>query len=189
MQAMVMDDLYKTTEERMKKAEDALKKELASIRTGRANPGLLDHIRVEAYGQPTPLKQVGNVNVPEPRTITIQPWDKGMLGPIEKAIQRSDLGINPTNDGVLVRLVIPALTEDRRKDIVKMVHKRGEESKIALRNVRRDAMEELKKAEKGGKASEDEVKRAQDHVQKMTDRFIRDFDDILVHKEKEVMEV
>ena len=122
-------------------------------------------------------------------TITIQPWDKGLLGAIEKAIQKSDLGINPTNDGVLVRLVIPSLTEDRRKDIVKLVHKRGEEAKIALRNVRRDALAELTKAKKDGKASEDEVKRAKEQVEKMTHRFIGDFDEILAHKEKEVMEV
>lgn len=186
---MVKENLFKETEEKMKKAEEVLKKELASIRTGRANPSLLEHVRVEAYGQPTPLKQVGNINVPEPRTITIQPWDKSMLGPIEKAIQKSDLGINPTNDGVLVRLVIPALTEDRRKEIVKMVKKRGEEGKVSLRNIRRDAMDDLKKQEKDGKATEDEVKRAQEQIQKMTDRYIKEFDDLLAHKEKEVLEV
>ncbi len=185
---MVQDNL-KSTEERMKKAEEQLKKELSSIRTGRANPGLLEHIKVEAYGQPTPLKQVGNINVPEARTITIQPWDKALLGPIEKAIQKSDLGINPTNDGVLVRLVIPALNEERRKEIVKLVRKRGEEAKVALRNVRRDAMDELKKEEKDGKLSEDQAKRISEQIQKLTDKFIREFDEHVAHKEKEVLEV
>ena len=185
----VQQSIFKETEERMKKALEVMKKELASIRTGRASPALLEHIKVEAYGQPMPLKQIGNVSVPEPRIIVIQPWDKSQLGAIEKAIQKSDLGINPTNDGTVVRLVIPALTEERRKDLVKMVRKRAEEGKVALRNVRRDTMEELKKEEKDGRASEDEVKRAQDQVQKLTDRYIKEFDEALAVKEKEIMEV
>ncbi|HEY3998139.1 MAG TPA: ribosome recycling factor [Candidatus Xenobia bacterium] len=186
---MVEQTLFRDTEERMKKAMDVLKREMSTIRTGRAAPGLLDHIKVDAYGQAMPIKQCGNINVPEPRMIVIQPWDKGLLGAIEKAIQKSDLGINPTNDGVSVRLSFPPLTEERRKEIVKMMRKRGEEGKVTLRNLRRDAIEELRKEEKAGKATEDEVKRAQDQIQKLTDKYTKEFDEVLAGKEKEILEV
>ncbi|MHB2020138.1 MAG: ribosome recycling factor [Candidatus Xenobia bacterium] len=185
----VQQNIFKESEEHMKKAIEFLKKDLAAFRTGRASPSLLEHVKVEAYGQPQPIKAVGNVSVPEPRTIVIQPWDKGLLGAVEKAIQKSDLGINPTNDGSVVRLVIPPLTEERRKDLVKQIKKRGEEARVALRNLRRDTLANLQKEEKAGRASEDEVKRAQEQVQKLLGKYEKECDDLLTHKEKEILEV
>ncbi len=185
----MLDDVYQEVEHKMERSLDALRRDLSRIRTGRASLALLDGIRIDYYGAPTPLNQVATLAVPESRLITIQPWDKSQLVTIEKAIQSSDLGLMPTNDGALIRLAIPALTAERRKDLVKQVKKMGEESKIALRNVRRDGNETLKSFEKDKLVSEDDMRRGQEQVQKITDRFIAGVDDILQTKEHEVMEV
>ena len=185
---MVSQELFHDTEDRMKKALEHLKRDFTTIRTGRATPALLDRIQVEAYGTCMPINQVGTVSVPEPRILVIQPFDKSLLGALEKAIQKSDLGINPTNDGIVIRLVLPPLTEERRKELVKQVRKRTEEGKVALRNIRRDALADLKKQKDTG-ASEDEIKRAEQQLQKMTDKFIADFDAAVGVKEKEILEV
>lgn len=182
-------NVIKNAEERMTKAIATLKKELASLRAGRANPSLLDKVTVDYYGTPTPVTQMANVSVPEARMITIQPWDKTQLGPIEKAILKSELGLTPTNDGSVIRLVIPPLTEERRQELVKIVKKEGEEAKVAIRNVRRDANDSFKKLQKDGEISEDEMKRYQDQVQKTTDNYIAQVDKIVQEKEKEIMEV
>jgi ribosome recycling factor len=160
-----------------------------SIRAGRANPQLLDNIKVDYYGTPTPVNQVGNVSAPEPRMLLISPWDPKMIGPIEKAIRVSELGINPVNDGKIIRLVIPELTEERRRDLVKTVSRHGEEAKVAIRNIRRDANEHLKKLEKDGDLTEDELKRYEDDIQKLTDRHSKDVEDVLRDKEKEILRV
>jgi ribosome recycling factor len=178
----------RNAEDRMDKAIAALKKELASLRAGRANPSILDRVQVEYYGALTPVNQLANISTPDPRTLLIQPWDKTSLGAIEKAILKSDLGLTPSNDGSIIRIVIPALTEERRADLVKMTKKSGEEAKVAVRNVRRDANDEIKKLEKS-EISEDESRRHQDDIQKMTDRFIGEVEKVLVAKEKEIMEV
>jgi len=174
---------------RMNKAIAALRNELAKIRTGRASTALLDTVRVEAYGAVSPLSQIASLSAPDPHMITIQPWDKGMLGPIEKAIQAANLGFNPSNDGKMIRVPMPPLTEERRKEIGKLVKKFGEEAKVGIRNVRRDAMENLKKAEKDDHFSEDERKRGEDEVQKKTDHHVKDIDGLIAQKEKEVMAV
>lgn len=176
-------------ESRMTKANENLRQELTKIRTGRATTALLDTVRVDAYGTPMPLNQVANLSVPDAHMITIQPWDKNMLGPIDKAIKMANLGLNPSNDGVLIRVPMPPLTEERRKEIVKLVKKFGEDSKVAVRNVRRDAMESLKKAEKESHFSEDDRKRGEDEVQKKTDAHVKDIENLLTTKEKEVMAV
>lgn len=173
----------------MQKAVDHFQNELKKVRTGRASASLLDDIRVDYYGTPTPLGQIASVNVPDARSIVIQPWEKNLVGEIEKAIRQSDLGLNPNNDGAIIRVPIPPLTEERRKDIVKMCKKDAEESRIAVRNIRRDQMENLKKAEKEEHFSEDDRKRAEDEVQKLTDKHIKMLDDLLAKKEKEIMEV
>lgn len=170
-------------------AIEALKKEFASIRTGRASLALLDGIVVNYYGASTPLQQLASMNIPESRLIAIQPWDPKIIPDIEKAIMKSDLGITPVNDGKMIRIQIPPLTEERRKQLVKIVKKKAEETKVAIRNVRRDSIEELKKLEKEEHLSEDDVKRAQDEIQKITDSFITKVDAVLNHKEKEIMEV
>jgi ribosome recycling factor len=175
-------------EDRMEKALTALKKELAALRAGRATPALLDRIQVEYYGALTPVNQLANINTPDSRTLMIQPWDKSSMSAIEKAIQKSELGLNPSNDGSVIRIVIPALTEERRTDLVKMIRKSGEDAKVTVRNVRRDANEEIKKMEKTG-ISEDESRRHQEDIQKLTDKFIAEVDKILAAKEKEIMEV
>ncbi len=185
---MVEQKLFAEAEDRMKKAYDHLKKDFASIRTGRASPSLLDRIHVEAYGSQMAVNQVGSVTAPEPRMLAITVYDKSVLGPLEKAIQKSDLGINPSIDGLTIRLALPPLTEDRRKDLVKQVKKRTEEGKVALRNIRRDIIEEIKKQKDHG-ASEDEIKRAEQQIQKLTDKHIGEFDHALVVKEKEILEV
>jgi ribosome recycling factor len=185
----MLDDVYLEIEHKMERSIEALHKELARIRTGRASLALLDGITIDYYGSPTPLNQVATLAVPESRLITIQPWDKSQLGLIEKAIQRSDLGITPTNDGQVVRLAIPVLTAERRQELVKQVKKIGEETKIALRNVRRDGNDSLKTLEKDKQVSEDDWRRGQEHVQSITDRFIAKTDEILSAKEHEVMEV
>lgn len=186
---MVDKELFEDTEDRMKKAIDSMRKDFLAIRTGRATPAVLEPIKISAYGQEMPIKQLATISVPEPRSIVIQPWDKGVLGEIEKAIQKSDLGINPTNDGKLLRLAFPPLTEERRKDLVKQVKKRGEEGKIAVRNVRRDAMEMLKLMEKDGDISEDDEKRGQKEFEDLTKKIIDDIDKIVESKEKEIMEI
>jgi len=173
----------------MDKAIDALKKDLASIRTGRASLSIFDGILVDYYGTPTPINHLATMAVPESRLITIQPWEPKMIQEIERAIQKSDLGLNPTNDGKLIRVAIPPLTEERRKQIVKHVHKRGEDAKIAIRNIRRDANEEVKRLEKEEHISEDDTRRSLDEIQKITDSYIKRVDEIVQHKEDEVMEV
>ena len=183
-----MHEKLKIYEEKMTKTLANLDGELAAIRAGRANPNVLNKIVVDYYGTPTPIQQVANVSVPEARMIQIQPWEKSMLKVIEKAIQVSDLGINPTNDGTTVRLVFPELTEERRKELVKDVKKKGEAAKVAVRNIRRDGNDMLKKL-KGSEISEDEIKDMEDELQKTTDRFIKEVDKAVEAKSKEVMTV
>lgn len=180
--------IKKNAEERMEKAVGSLKKELASLRAGRASTGLLDRIQVEYYGSLTPVNQLGNVTLPDSRTLMIQPWDKSVIGPIEKAIMKSDLGLTPSNDGSAIRLVIPALTEERRAELVKLTRKYGEEAKVAIRNIRRDANDDIKKLEKTG-MPEDESRRHQDDMQKQTDKYVAEIEKVLAAKEKEIMEV
>ncbi|AQR76629.1 ribosome recycling factor [Paenibacillus larvae] len=175
-------------EDRMQKAVAALQKELVSLRAGRATPALLDRVQVEYYGAMTPLNQLANINVPDPRTLLIQPWDKSSLGAIEKAILKSELGLTPTSDGTMIRLTIPPLTEERRLELVKMTKKYGEDAKVAIRNIRRDSNESIKKMEKT-EISEDESRRHQDDIQKSTDKYIAEVDKVLAAKEKEIMEV
>lgn len=185
----MLDDVYQEVEHKMERSLDALRRDLSRIRTGRASLALLDGIKIDYYGTVTPLNQMATLSVPESRLITIQPWDKTQLATIERAIQSSDLGLTPTNDGAVIRLAIPALTAERRKELVKQVKKMGEESKIALRNVRRDGNETLKSFEKDKLVSEDDMRRGQEQVQKITDRFIANVDDILQTKEHEVLEI
>ena len=185
----MQDDLIKEAESNMKKSIELLKKEFASMRAGRATPALLDKIMVNYYGTPTPVNQLANISVPEARLLVIQPWDKSSLPEIEKAIMKSDLGINPASDGSVIRLVIPQLTQERRKELVKTVKKKAEEGRVAVRNVRRDINDHLKSRQKEGKMSEDELKRAQDEVQKLTDRHIKEIDSLLASKEQEIMQV
>lgn len=182
-------ELYKEAEEKMKKTISVYKEELQSIRAGRANPALLDKITVDYYGQITPLKQVGSVSAPEPRLIVIQPWDSKLIPLIEKEILKSDLGFNPSNDGKVIRLIIPILTEERRKELTKVVKKNGENAKIAIRNIRRDLNEQLKKMEKTKEISEDDKRLAEDEIQKITDKFIEELDVVTKKKEDELMEI
>jgi ribosome recycling factor len=174
---------------RMEKAISDLQHEMAAIRTGRANLSILDHIRVDYYGTPTPLNQVANLHVPEPSLITIQPWDVSQIGPIEKSIRTSDLGLNPSNDGKVIRLPIPPLTEERRKELVKRVHAAAEHHRVALRNVRREGNEASKKLLKDKKITEDEDKKAHDEIQKMTDSYIGKIDAAAKAKEKDILEI
>lgn len=183
-----MDARLKPYEEKMQKAYDYLETDLGAIRAGRANPHVLDKIRVDYYGTPTPIQQVGNITVPEPRVIQIAPWEKTLIKDIEKAIMMSDVGITPSNDGSLIRLVFPELTEERRKELVKDVKKRGEESKVAVRNARRDGNDALKKLAKS-EVSEDEIKELEDKLQKLTDKFIKDLDKLVEEKSKEILTV
>ena len=173
----------------MDKTVEALRRDYQKIRTGRANLGLLDDIRIDYYGTPSPLSQVATLSVPEPRTINLQPWETKMIPVIEKAIMNANLGITPANDGKVIRLNLPALTEERRKDIVKQLKKMAEEAKVAARNIRRDAIDELKKLEKNKKISEDDLKRTEKEVQDVTNSYVAKIDEVLAHKEKEVMEV
>lgn len=184
-----MQDKIKLHEEKMGKSIDVLQEEFATIRAGRANPHVLDKIKVDYYGTPTPLQQLGNISVPEARMIVIQPWEKALLKEIEKAINMSDLGIHPTNDGSVIRLVFPELTEERRHELAKDIKKKGEAAKIAVRNIRRDAIELIKKAEKAGEISEDEMKKFDDKVQKATDKSIEKIDSLVDAKTKEIMKV
>lgn len=183
-----MNERVKVYDEKMTKTYNNLMSEFGSIRAGRANPHVLDRIMVDYYGSPTPIQQVGNVNVPEPRMIQIQPWESSMLKAIEKAIQVSDLGINPTNDGKVIRLIFPELTEERRKDLVKEVKKKGEGAKVAIRNIRRDANDAFKKL-KGTDVSEDVIKELESEMQKLTDKYIKTIDGAVEEKSKEIMTV
>ena len=186
---MVVADIKKTAEQKMKKTVDALKADLAKIRTGRAHTGLLDHILVDYYGTPTPIPQVGNVTLLDARTIAVNPWEKKLAPAIEKAIRDSDLGLNPATQGEIVRVPMPALTEERRRDLTKVVRHEGENARVAVRNVRRDAIHHLKELLKQKKVAEDEERRAQDEVQKLTDRSIADIDKLLQQKESDLMAV
>ena len=186
---MDVKTLLTQNEEKMDKTIEALKRDLASIRTGRASTTLLDRISVDYYGTPTPVKQVANVSAPEPRLITIVPWERKMLGDIERAILKSDLGLNPNNDGTMIRLEIPQLTEERRKELSKKVSKDAEDSKVVIRNIRRDANDAIKKMEKKKEITEDDSKEAQENIQKLTDKKIKLIDEIKATKEQEVMEV
>lgn len=184
-----MEALIKETSARMERSIEAFKKELGKVRTGRASFSLLDGVKVDYYGTLTPLQQVGTLSVPESRLITITPWDNKMIGPIEKAIQGAGLGLNPSSDGKVVRIPIPPLTEERRKELAKVVRKMAEEARVAVRNVRREGIEKLKEKEKKKEIPEDGVKRGQERIQKETDAFIRKIDDILKAKEQEILEV
>ncbi|MCI5955082.1 MAG: ribosome recycling factor [Lachnospiraceae bacterium] len=183
-----MDSRLQQYEDKMKKAYEFLEADYAAIRAGRANPHVLDKLRVDYYGTPTPIQQVGNVTVPEARIIQIAPWEKSLLKEIEKAILTSDIGINPTNDGSVIRLVFPELTEERRKDLVKEVKKKAEDGKVAIRNIRRDGNDSLKKLAKT-EISEDEIKQLEEQLQKLTDKFIKDIDALMEVKSKEIMTV
>lgn len=185
----MLDDIYAEADERMNKVINAFQRELATLRAGRATPVLLDRIEVDYYGAITPLNQMAGITAPESRLLVIQPWDKQSLKDIEKAILKSDLGLTPTNDGNVIRLSIPQLTEERRKDLVKFVRKKAEESKVSIRNIRRDANESVKQLEKTSDISEDERRRAQDYTQEITDKKIVEIDEALDLKEKEMMEV
>jgi ribosome recycling factor len=184
-----IEELEQKTEDKMTKALNALRSELASIRTGRATPALLDRIRVDYYGTPTPINQVANVSVPEPRMLVIQPWEKNMVKVIEKAIMTSELGINPNSDGIVIRLNIPQPTEDGRKELVKQVNKKGEAVRVEIRNMRRELNDAVKKQEKAKQITEDVAKEATDKSQKLTDKFMKEVDKVLANKEKEVMSV
>lgn len=184
-----MKEIIKQHEEKMGKTIDVLSKELAAIRAGRANPGVLNKLTVEYYGTPTPLPQVAAVSSPDPRTLQIQPWDASILRDIEKAIQTSDLGLNPQNDGKVIRLSFPPLTEERRKELVKQCAKIGEDAKVAIRNIRRDAMDKFKDLKKKSEATEDEVKDAEQQVQKITDKYVKEIDGIVAKKSAELKEV
>ncbi|BAT72425.1 ribosome recycling factor [Thermosulfidibacter takaii ABI70S6] len=184
----MLDDLYKDLKRRMKKSVDKCDQELKGIRTGRASTVLLEEIKIEYYGTPTPLKQLATLSVPEPRMVLIQPWDKGIIKNIEKAIRDSGTGLSPTNDGNVIRVNFPPLTEERRRELVKIVRKIGEEYKIAIRNIRREGNDEVKEMEKEKLISEDEAKRALKEIQKITDEFIKAIDELIEKKEKEIME-
>lgn len=184
-----MDERLVAYDGKMTKTMNNLSEEYASIRAGRANPHVLDRLRVDYYGTPTPLQQVANINVPEPRMIQIQPWEPSMVKEIEKAIMTSDLGINPTNDGKLIRLVFPELTEERRKELVKDVKKKGENAKVAIRNIRRDGNDAFKKLSKSDDISEDEIKDLEDALQKLTDKYIAKIDTAIEEKSKEILTV
>jgi ribosome recycling factor len=184
-----MEALVKDTSARMERSIEAFRKELGKVRTGRASFSLLDGVKVDYYGTPTPLPQVGTLSVPESRLITVTPWDTKMIGPIEKAIQGSGLGLNPSSDGKMVRIPIPPLTEERRRELAKVVRKMGEDARVAVRSVRREAIEKLKDREKKKEISEDVVKRGQERIQKETDAHVKKIDEILKSKEQEILEV
>ena len=184
-----MDDKLKATQEKMEKALTALESAFASVRAGRANAAVLDNIKVDYYGTPTPINQIGPVSVPEPHMLVIQPWDATALKDIEKAILASELGINPNNDGKVIRLAFPPLTEERRKELVKTIHKDAEGGKVAIRNIRRDAMDAYKAMKKGGELTEDDLKGLEKDVQNLTDKYIKKVDTMLEAKEKELMEI
>ena len=184
-----MSHSHKTLEERIAKSISMLKEDLNTVRAGRANPALLDKVMVDYYGCPTPLKNLSNISVPDPRTLMITPFDAKSIGDIEKGINIADIGITPTNDGKVIRLVIPQLTEERRKELTKTTKKMGEDAKVAIRNLRRDVNDHLKKAQKDGELTEDDLKKELDKVQKTTDKAVKDIDDIVAAKDKEILEV
>lgn len=184
-----MDKITSQAEEKLKKSLRSLQEEFNTLRTGRASPALFDKIRVDYYGQKTPLNQVATISVPEARLVVIQPWDKALLGEIEKAIQMSELSVNPSNDGKVIRINIPPLSEERRKELAKVAKNMAEQCRVACRNIRRDAMDEVKKALKNGEITEDQEKKIQDEIQKLTDRFMMEIGKELEAKEKEIMEV
>lgn len=182
-------DVIKETKEKMEKSLEHYRNELKAVRTGRASVAMFEHIKVDYYGTPTPLNQVGTLSAPEPRLITIQPWEPSLIPAIEKAIMTSNMGFNPSNDGVMIRIPVPPLTEERRREIVKMIKKMAEEAKVIVRNIRRDANEVIKKLEKDKEISEDEAKRLTGKVQELTDEFIKEIDEVTAKKEKDVMEI
>ena len=184
-----MENVKKNYSEKIEKTLAVLKEDLNTVRAGRANPAILDKISAEYYGVPTPLKSLANISVPDPRTLMISPFDVSSVGTIEKAINEANLGLNPSNDGKVIRLIIPQLTEERRKELTKTVKKMGEDAKVAVRNLRRDVNDKVKKMEKDGELTEDELKKAQDEVQKITDKFIKEVDQVATAKEKDIMEV
>src|SRR5439155_18434848 len=186
---MAIDDLIQDATRRMDKSVEAAQAEFSTLRTGRASPALLDRVQIDYYGQKTPLKQLATINAPEPRLLTVQPFDPNSLGSIERAIQESDLGLTPSNDGKLIRLPIPQLTEERRKELVKVVRRMAEEGRVAVRNVRRDVMHHLQDLVKNGDVGDDEERRAEERLQKLTDDHTKSIDDLLKHKEAEIMEV
>ncbi len=181
--------LLSEAEGNMKKSVEVVKKEMATLRAGRATPALLDKVTVDYYGTPTPLNQLATVSAPEPRLLVVQPWDKNVMADVERAILKSDLGITPTNDGNVIRLAIPQLTEERRAELVKVVRKKAEEGRVAVRNIRRDVNDKLKAQQKNGEISEDDLRRLQDDVQKLTDKHVKEIDDLVAAKEKEIMTV
>jgi len=185
----MIDDVFNNAKDRMTKAVEALRRELATIRTGRAHPGLVEHLRVDYYGVPTPLNQLATISVPDPRLLTIQPWDRQAMGAIEKAILKSDLSLTPTNDGTIVRLSIPQLTEERRRELVKVVHKKVEEGRVEVRNIRRDGHEELRRLQREKLISEDDQFRGQEKLQKLTDEFIQQVEHVGGEKEAELLAV
>ena len=185
----MIKELLSTAESKMQKTISVLTSDLTTLKAGRANPKMLDRIQVEAYGGLCPIEQVGNISAPEPRMLVITPWDKSLLKDIEKAILKSDLGINPSNDGSIIRLLVPELTEETRKNLVKNVKKTGEDSKVAIRSIRKDANDKIKALKKDSSISEDEAKKAEDDVQKITDNFVKEIDKIVAVKEKEIMSV
>ena len=182
-------DAIETAKEKMAKTIAVLHRDISSLRAGRATAQVLDRIMVDYYGTPTPVNQVGNISSPEARMLVITPYDPSVLNPLEKAIQKSDLGINPSNDGKCIRLIFPELTEERRKELAKTIQKKGEESKVAIRSIRRDAIEQIKKAQKDSEITEDDRKKLEDQAQKLTDSHIKDIDKIVSDKQKEIMEV
>lgn len=186
---MNISEVKKNAETKMSKSVDSLKTDLAKVRTGRANPGILDHVQVDYYGNPTPINQVANITLIDGRTISVQPWEKKMVNAVEKAIRDSDLGLNPSSVGDIIRVPMPPLTEERRREMVKLLKTEGEDAKVAVRNIRRDANEYLKKMVKDKTCSEDEERRAQDDIQKLTDKYVKQIDGLLAEKEKEVMTV
>ncbi len=185
----MIKDVLAGAQEHMTKTIESTRRELAGVRSGRATPGLVEHVRVDLHGVPTSISHMATVNVPEPRLLTIQPWDRGQLGAIEKAIQKSDLGLNPSNDGNMIRLSIPQLNEQRRKELIKVVQKRVEDGRVSVRNIRRDASDQIKKAEKTKEVSADEARRAQDQLQKLTDSNVGEIEKLGREKEQELLEV
>ena len=185
----MVDDLFGDAERRMQKAVEALKQDISSIRTGRASSALIERITVDYYGTPTPINQVASISLPDARLLVIQPWDRKLLTDIEKAIQKSDLGINPNNDGQVIRLAVPPLNEERRREMVKTLHKKLDEHKVAIRNIRRDTQDKFRDREKKKEISEDELKRSTDRLQKLTDRFVDEMDKVGKSKEQEILEV
>lgn len=185
----MISDLMNETEEKMQKAVEALRRDVKTLRAGRATPGLLDKVTVDYYGTPTPLNQLANISAPEPRLLVVQPWDKSVIKDVEKALLKSDLGLTPNNDGAIIRLSIPELTQERRRDLVKVLRKKAEEGRVSVRNIRREANDGVKSMEKNKDISEDDSRRALDDIQKLTDKYVNEVDQVMENKEKEIMEI